>query len=139
MHIESMGNISHSICGSRKFCQRGSKSDKGFFLVDEGRENPNTTKSGPSLDPPAKQHLNGVSLAALCWPNIGCWLGSFVIFHMIRTSFSKKPYICVKLQGGPDPLSFLWIHAWLLTLRFRYMYCILIFINFYKWKAESHK
>ena len=31
---------------SRKFCQRGSSSD-GFFLVDEGRENLSTTKSGP--------------------------------------------------------------------------------------------
>ena len=33
--------------GSRKFCQRGSKFD--FFLVDDGREDPNTTISGPSL------------------------------------------------------------------------------------------
>ena len=33
--------------GSRKFCQRGSNYDK-FFLVNEGREDPNTTNSGPS-------------------------------------------------------------------------------------------
>ena len=38
--------------GSRMFCQRGSKSDNVFFfsysfLVDEGREDPNTTISGP--------------------------------------------------------------------------------------------
>ena len=34
----------------RKFCQRGSKLDKGFFcfnLVDEGREDPNITINGP--------------------------------------------------------------------------------------------
>ena len=35
--------------GSRKFCQSGSNFDNVFFLVDEGREDPNTTISGPSL------------------------------------------------------------------------------------------
>ena len=30
----------------RKFCQSGSNFD-GFFLVNEGREDPNTTISGP--------------------------------------------------------------------------------------------
>ena len=36
--------------GSRKFFQRGSNSDNVFFrfLVAEGKEDPNTTKSGPS-------------------------------------------------------------------------------------------
>ena len=33
--------------GSRKFCQMGSNFDN-FLLVDEGREDPNTTISGPS-------------------------------------------------------------------------------------------
>ena len=39
----------HAMRGSRKFCQRGSNFD-GFFsvLVDEGREDPITTISGPS-------------------------------------------------------------------------------------------
>ena len=34
--------------GSRKFCQRGSSFDNVFF-VEEGREDPNTTLSGPSM------------------------------------------------------------------------------------------
>ena len=34
--------------GSRKFCQRGSKFDNAFFVI---------------IGPPAKRHLNGVSLA----------------------------------------------------------------------------
>ena len=37
--------------GSKKFCQRGSNSDRFFlcvFLVDEGREDRSTTLSGPS-------------------------------------------------------------------------------------------
>ena len=36
---------------SRNYCQRGSNSDAAFkfcFLFDEGREDRNTTKSGPS-------------------------------------------------------------------------------------------
>ena len=33
------------------------------------------------IDPPAKRHLNGVSLACRWWPNIECWLGGFVIFR----------------------------------------------------------
>ena len=34
--------------GSRKFCQRGSKFDNFFFLVDEGIEDPNITINGSS-------------------------------------------------------------------------------------------
>ena len=42
------------------FCQRGSNFDSVFFffLVDEDREN-----KGVIIGPPAKHHLNGVSLA----------------------------------------------------------------------------
>ena len=52
--------------GSRKFCQRGSKFDSFFFffLVDEGFEDLNTTiNEWAIIGPPAKPHLNGVSLA----------------------------------------------------------------------------
>ena len=38
--------------GSRKFCQRGSNFDIFCFELDEGREDPNTTISGP---PSARQ------------------------------------------------------------------------------------
>ena len=44
--------------GSRKFSQRGSNIDKGFFLVDKGNEDPNTTINGPSS---ARQRM------AFCW------------------------------------------------------------------------
>ena len=48
------------------------------------------------------------------WPNIECWLGSFVIFKGIETSIAKKPNISVIFQGGggPDPLSPLWTRPW---------------------------
>ena len=47
--------------------------------------------------------LNGVSLAGRWWPNIECWLGSFVIFHRIWTSISKKPQSLVIFQRGHGP------------------------------------
>ena len=53
-----------------------------FFLVDEMREDPNSTKSGPSS---ARQNN-----AILMRPKIECWLGSFVIFQGIQTSIAKK-------------------------------------------------
>ena len=52
------------------------------------------------IDPPATRHLNGVSLAGRWWPNIECWLGSFVVLQGIRDSFTKKSYIFVIFRGG---------------------------------------
>ena len=54
--------------------------------------------------PPAKRHLNSVSLAGRRWPNIECWLSSFVIFQGNQTSIAKKTYIFVIYQGA-DPLT----------------------------------
>ena len=47
-----------------------------FFLLDDGREDPNTTKAGhhwPASETPLNWRF------ADWWPNMGCWLGSFVI------------------------------------------------------------
>ena len=57
------------------------------------------------MGPPAKRHLNGVSLAYRFWPNIECWLGS--------CDFSGGPdYYCSKntiflwfSRGPPPPLD----------------------------------
>ena len=63
---------------SRKLCQRESNSDN-VFLVDEGREDQNSTKSGPS---------------------------SSLDFQGIRTRIAKKPFILVIFQEeGSDKLS----------------------------------
>ena len=54
------------------------------------------------IGPPAKRHVNGRR-----WPNIECWLSSFVIFQGIRTSTTKKTFSFVIFQGGgggPDPM-----------------------------------
>ena len=61
------------------------------------------------IDPPAKRHLNYVSLADRWWPNIECCLGSSVIFHGIQTSIDKEPYSFVIFEKGvrtpcPPPL-----------------------------------
>ena len=92
-------SIQCSVCGYRKFCQRGSNSYNCFFLVDEELEDPNTTKSRPII----AYQRNAISLASRWWPYLKCWLGSLVIFKGIRTSIAKKPYIFVIFQGGPDP------------------------------------
>ena len=59
------------------------------------------------IGPPAKRHLNGVSLACRSWSNIVCWLGNFLIFQGIRTSIPNETYICVCVfffQESPDLL-----------------------------------
>ena len=53
-------NSEHALI--QKVLSEWSNFDKGF-LVDEMRVNPHTTLSRPSIGPPAKRHLNGVSLA----------------------------------------------------------------------------
>ena len=93
--------------GSRKFSQRGSNFDNivffCFVFLDERREDPSSTKSGPSSD----CQRNAILLVGRWWPNIECWPGSFVIFQRIQTSIAKKPYIFLIFQGGggPEPLS----------------------------------
>ena len=66
-----------------------------FFY--KGKDDPNSANSVPPsvrqrnaiIGPPAKRHLNGVSLAGRWWPNIECWLGSFVIY-LLKTLFYRR-------------------------------------------------
>ena len=62
--------------------------------------------------PASETPLNGVSLAVRWWPNIECWLGSFVIFQGIRTSIKQNPISLWFFWGGgsgppapPPPLD----------------------------------
>ena len=59
------------------------------------------------IGPPAKCHLNGVSLVCWWWPNIECWLyGSFVIFRGSRPVLLQNPiFLWFFRGGGQDPLS----------------------------------
>ena len=54
-------NVTKCMRGSRRFRQRGSNYDI-FFLVDERIKIPQYYKRA-NIGPPAKRHLNGVSLA----------------------------------------------------------------------------
>ena len=55
------------------------------------------------IGPPAKRHLNGVSLACRWCPNIECRLGS-CDFSGIRTCIARKPYIFCDFSGVRTPL-----------------------------------
>ena len=66
-----------------------------LFLIDEGRENQNTTKSSPSTI---------VIEMAFRWrADDGPTLNAGLVFHGIWTSNAKKPYIFVIFQGGHRP------------------------------------
>ena len=82
-HVYIMGIYTIGMRGSRKFCQRGSIFDNGFFISFfflfflEGRDDPNKYHYKRTLTGlPAKCHLNGVSLACRLWPKNECWYGS---------------------------------------------------------------
>ena len=66
MQFQKVNSAGVGMRKSRKFCERGSKFDNIllFFLVDEGMKDPNLYKWA-IIGPPAKHHLNGVSLAGL--------------------------------------------------------------------------
>ena len=59
-----------------------------------GGEDSNTTK----------YHLNGVSLVCQLWPNIQCWLGSFMILRGSKPVLLRSPpALQFSRGGGSDP------------------------------------
>ena len=86
--------------GSGKFCQRGVQLWQVMLCCWWGEGGSKYHYERAIIAPPAKRHLNGVSLACQWWPNVDCWLGSFVIFQGIRTSIVKKPCFCEFSGGG---------------------------------------
>ena len=101
IHLPVLKTLESWILKSRKFFSEGVQLWL-FFLSWWGREDPNTTKSGPS-SARSETPLNGVSLAGRWWSNIECWLGRFDVLQGIRTSIAKKPYIFVIFQGVRTP------------------------------------
>ena len=82
-------------------------------------------------------HHQPASKTPFKWPNIECWLGSFVIFQGTLTSIAKKPYILVIFKGvGPMSLPLHPRKHWLISLQFgltHFFFCffmsLLIWIN----------
>ena len=93
--------------GSRKFCQRGSKSDKVFFWVFSGERGIKIHQKRAIIGLSAKRHWNGVSLAGRWWPNIECVLSSFGIFGESGSVLLRNPLFCDISFGvrTPVPLS----------------------------------
>ena len=97
-----------SMHGCRKLCQRGSNFDnvlKLLFFLNIFYEGWEDRITQVIIGSPAKHHLNGVLLVYWWWPNIGCWLGSFMIYQGIRSApeLQKKNYFFVIYQGGFGP------------------------------------
>ena len=107
VQLSSVATFFVCMRGSRKFCQRGSNSDNVYFFLMREERIKIALKEGHHR-PAGERHLNGVSLAGRRWPNIECWLGSFVISQGIWSSIAKKAFIFVIFSGaggvGPDPL-----------------------------------
>ena len=101
----------NNACADPEFCQTGSNFDNVFFLVDEGREIPNITISGPSS---ARQRN-----AAFLWrvddrPTLNAGLVLFVLFQVSRTTIAKG----TSWRGHPlKILISLRIHESLISLR----------------------
>ena len=80
---------------------RGGPTLKKFL---EGREYPNKYHYKRAIiDPPAKRnlngHLNGVLLVGRWWPNIECWIGSFVIVRGSGQVLLRDTMFFVIFQG----------------------------------------
>ena len=96
---------------SRNFCQRGSNFDN-VFLVDERRDDQNTTKSGQS----SAHQRNAISMAFRWRPDDGLTLNSGLVAlrfsKWIRTNIAKKTFFVIFQGGGGGsvpPVAPLWI------------------------------
>ena len=85
--------------GSREFCQRGSIFVNFFFLSWWGEGGSKYHYKWVIISPPAKRHLNGVSLACRWWPNIECWLENSVTFRGSGQVLLRNP-IFLWFSGG---------------------------------------
>ena len=67
MTLVSLLHLSNGMRGSRNFCQMGSSSDNVFLVDEEKRDDPNNTKSGPSLS----HQQNPIKMVFRWWANVG--------------------------------------------------------------------
>ena len=80
--------------------------DNDFFMRGERIQIP---LKRVIIGPPAKRHLNGVSLAGRWWPKNEYWLGSLASSQVSGVSITKETYSFVIFQGRwvrtPSPSS----------------------------------
>ena len=99
-----------------------------LYIVDEGRDDPHTTKQGNHL-PASETPLNGVSLAGRILNASVAALkffrgsGPVLLRNAVFWYFTR-----VGRLGSPAP-SPVWIRAGLVTVIFIYMYIVMMFKN----------
>ena len=128
------------MCVSRKFCQRGSNFENIFFLVDEGREDPNTTIRRPLLAH-HRNTVNGISLVCRWWPY-------FVALRFFRGSqpiLLEKPIFLRFFRGGvgsghpvphPTPSGSAHVNILLMAILTNHQNGAGLFKSFLSWKTE---
>ena len=65
------------------------------------------------IGPPARRHLNGVSLVGRWWPNIEWWIGSLVILRGSGPVLLRNPIFLSFSRGVRIPCPLLWIRTWI--------------------------
>ena len=92
--------------GSRKFCQRGVFWQRFLFHLFFNWRG----EGGSKIH--YKRAIIGASLAYWWWPNIGCLLGSFVVFRGSGQILLRNPIFLWFFSGvGSGPPAPLWIRA----------------------------
>ena len=78
-----------------------------FFFVWWGKEGSKDHYKRAIIGLPGKRHLNGILLACRWWPNIECWLVSFVILRGSGAVLLRNPIFLWFYRGvrTPCPLS----------------------------------
>ena len=104
----NINKIDISMRGSRKLCQRGSKFVIVFFRW-RGERGSKYHYKRAIINPPAKRHLNGISLACRWWSSIECWLESSVNFRKSGPALLRNTIVLWFFRGGggsgpPAPL-----------------------------------
>ena len=115
------------------------------FLVNEGRGDPNTTKSRPSL----AHHPNAIQMA-FGWraddgPTLNAGLVAFVNFRGIWVSIAKKPCSYVINQGGrksgtpfpPLDPRIISAHAAIIISKVNYNLASLFFFFYNLWSGSG--
>ena len=87
-------------CADPESFVRGGPTLTPFFFGWWGKGGSKYYYKRANNGPSAKRHINGVSLACRWWPNIECWLCSFVIFRGSRPVLLRNPKFLRFFRGG---------------------------------------
>ena len=95
----------HSHARIQKVLSEGVQLWQVFFLVWWGEEGSKYHSKRTIISPPAKRHLNGVSLACRWWLYIECGLGSVLFLRGSGLVLLRNPIFLWFFRGDLDPRS----------------------------------